>query len=82
MDQIYAKLLDRIGYPLKEKLPGGSRELIQTISHLLFADDGILLANSVTGLWTQVNLLVKVFRECGMEINPAKCAILARRPVG
>ena len=45
-------------------------------------DDGIIFANSVAGLDSQTQRLVKAFATCGMELNPTKCAILAKGPMG
>ena len=53
---------------------------MKILSHLLFADDTILLANSIAGLKAQLNMLVEVFKECGMEINASKCVIICKPP--
>ena len=82
IELVYEHLSKEIGYPLIEKSPSGEKERIRLVSHLLFADDGILFANSVSGLNSQAQRLVKAFATCGMELNPAKCAILAKAPMG
>ena len=50
IEMVYEHLLKGIGYPLIKRSPGEEKQRLRLISHLLFADNGILFTNSVTGL--------------------------------
>ena len=82
MDYVYSTLSEDVGYPLNERLPDGRKRLIALIRHLLFADDGVIFANSIEGLNHQVQKLVQAFAECGMRLNPSKSMILGKIPAG
>ena len=82
MDYVYSQLSEDVGYPLREHHPDGSKSLIALIRHLLFADDGVIFANSLQGLDHQVQRVVRAFAECGMKLNPSKSMVLGKVPAG
>ena len=67
IDYVYSQLHPDIGFTIGEV----------RVKYLAFADDGILFAETETGLKDQLSRLVKAFRECGMVLNPKKCLSVA-----
>ena len=71
IDYVYSRLNSvRTGYKL-------NNELDALVSHFLFADDGVIVSESLEGLRSKVEQVVEGFEACGMKLNPAKCCVLA-----
>ena len=70
IDYVYSRLNSRTGYRL-------NNELDALVSHFLFADDGVIVSESLEGLRSKVEQVVEGFNACGMKLNPAKCCVLA-----
>ena len=64
------KIIERM-----EKEKGFSDELFKLII-LFYADDGLLLANSLRDAERNIDVLINISRECGLEINLDKSNIL------
>ena len=73
IDWILTELDPTIGFPLAE----GVRELSDLLSFLAFADDLVLAASTQFELQQQVGRCVGALQKCGLEINAAKCSVLA-----
>ena len=68
-----------ITYIILEKLQASGSNFrcnICTIAAIFFADDGLLMAQSMEEARESITLLIEVARECGLELNKEKSNIL------
>ena len=73
MDKAYNKLDPQLGFRLSQTV---------TLTHVLFADDGIVLSGSRAAAQRQVDTLVAELRKQGFSLNAKKCATLRIRVDG
>lgn len=56
------------------------REFI--INALAYADGNVLTASTLVGLQKDLNILARELKLVGLNLNPAKCAVLSLKPGG
>ena len=54
-----------------------NNELEALVSLFLFADDGVIVEESLEGLRSKVQQVVEGFDACSMRLNPSKYCVLA-----
>jgi len=72
MDWAYADLDPRLGYPVFIEF--------DPVTHVLFADDGIVVSQTPRGLQLNCDNLLARLDKIGLRLNPAKCSTLAIVP--